>query len=249
MLDILRLGDFDWETLHHDQGNASDLPVIFREFFSASSDEGAARAVGSLAERVCYAGEEVVEATAPAVRVMWRIAGVEDFEWRHFAIQFVDAVAAVDGLFYRRLEGDKIIDSCRKAIEDGLHIPWSLINDSNVNLRGSSIEILGDAAPSDAIVPFLLKILREESDPILRADASAALVSSLIRSEREGGAEEARKFAERFLLEGDSLVRLKVAQLLAVTCPSWIIESDLDSIINSAYREVVETGLYRSEYA
>ncbi|MFI7535864.1 hypothetical protein [Streptosporangium sp. NPDC049376] len=194
-------------------------------------------------------GREIFEATAPAVKVMWRIAADENFEWRYFAIQFIDAVASVDGLFHRRFEGSEYIDSCRKAVEDGLHIPWSLINDPSVDLRGSSMEILGDAAPSDVIVPVLLKSLSEEGDPVLRADISAALVSSLMRAEGEGGAEEARRFAENFLSEGDSLVRFRVAQLLAVTRPPWISRSDLDSVIHSAHPELMANGLYRSEYA
>ncbi|MFD0883362.1 hypothetical protein ACFQ08_02150 [Streptosporangium algeriense] len=248
MQDLLGLSEFNWKALHHEQGSAEDLPMIFGDFLSASSAEEAAGAVFSLAERVCYAGQEIFEATTPTVKVMWRIAAAEYFEWRHFAIQFIDAVASVDGLFHRRSEGDEYIDSCRGAIEDGLHIPWSLIDDSSVDLRGSSIEILGDTAPSDVIVPVLLKSLREERDSVLCADISAALVSSLMRAEGEGGT-EARKYAEGFLSEGSSLVRFRVAQLLAGTRPSWISEKCLDSIIGSAYREVVASGVYRSEYA
>ncbi|MFC0865083.1 hypothetical protein ACFHYQ_22580 [Sphaerimonospora cavernae] len=240
----------DWGSLSHNIGSASDIPHIVARLQSASTRDEAAESAWELNERLCHGGLEVVDATAPAIQILWSLVADQSFHWRHYVVQFIDCVAVVRGVYAPPLapRGASAEYACRIAIQKGIGLVAELAEHAgDVNIRGSCIELLGDAGEAEEVIRRFSIRLASENDPSARADLAAAMAAAAIRTEES--AERAAELCADLLADESAAVRFRVARVILRARPTGVDLEHAESVLDTAYSEVRRTGGFRDEYA
>lgn len=177
---------FDWTTVSHAYGDATDLPEMLR---ALAEDEGPDSAAGDLWGSICHQGT-VYSASVAAVPFLAGLAaaGAAAKECLWLLGSMAESEDTAPGA-----EQD-VRDAVRA--EAGRIIPFTSHEDPDV--RQAAVHVLGQVRSADPL-PTLRAVLERDTAPIVRAEALIALVrcaapdhAALITAAHDDGADEVR---------------------------------------------------------
>lgn len=246
----MTIGEVDWAALTEDPDTARAIPIRLTDLWQADED-AAAEAAFELHEMLCYAAVMVVEATVPAVRILYAMVAGDDFPGKPYALQLLGTIAGMAGVRNAAPGGaaDLPVEArVHHEILHGLPAVAAAGRSGNREVRGAAIELLADASPDPhAMFEPLVTQFREEPDPVLQADLAYAATTVYARDPGAVGAVRGSAWMTEALTHPNPAVRYRVA--------GRMIDMGLDAgpapvsaIRREAQAEVLAKHLYRQEY-
>ncbi|MFD6443799.1 HEAT repeat domain-containing protein [Promicromonospora sp. NPDC060204] len=156
---------FDWTTVSHAYGEATDLPEMLRAL-ALDDDTGTDNAAGDLWGSICHQGT-VYSASAAVVPFLARLAAAGAASKQ--CIWLLGAMAASDDTAPGAEED--VRDAVRAEV--GRLLPFA--SHPDVDVRQATVHAIGQARTPD-VLPTLRTVLERDSAELVRAEALIALV-------------------------------------------------------------------------
>jgi hypothetical protein len=244
----MNIGEIDWAAVADTRAIGERIPAELDRLWNGADQGEAASAALALHEMLCYGSVEVVEATVPAVQILYAMLSDATFRWKGFALQLIDSIASVEGVLPVATNDLSSLEARVGAeVVRGLPVVRALNRDRDPEVQGAAIELLADLMePNQALYDEFLARFNAESDPILKADLAYAVIHILISVRRSEEITGAADRIESFLTDAGPAVRYRAARTLMGS--SNYDESILSNVMSEAEPEVLSRRLYRLEY-
>ncbi|MGI5454782.1 hypothetical protein ACQEWB_16715 [Streptomyces sp. CA-249302] len=235
----------EWGSFEVDPEVARRVQVGLDELFRADGEDEAIDAAHALHELVCYAAVTVEEETVPAVRALRGMLGLPDFRWKQFALQLLDTIISVEGVFD---SAGPLKARVRAEVLRAVPLAEKEQNSASRDVRGAAIVFLGSASETPAAdFQRFRSAFERESDPVIQADFALAATACVWEADRTVEHANAAGWFEEALEHSNPAVRFRVGQFLAGRGFRWS-GGDLDGLVAAAMPVVLERRLFRQEY-
>jgi hypothetical protein len=234
-----------WSSSRLDPAVVDEVRAALDRLAHAPAEDEAIDSAHALHELICYAAVTVEEETVPAVADLYRMVGTPDFRWKHFALQILDTIAAVDGVL---ASASPLKSRVLQELQRGVPLVRSEEHNPSRDVRGAAVLLLATLSrnPAGDFERFRRSLL-DEDDPVVQADLALAATMCAWQEEGPTAEEAATGWSEAMLTHPNPAVRFRVGQYLVNRQFRWS-GGDLDLLVASLTQVVLSKGLFRMEY-